>query len=557
MNQYLLYLTEDVHIKISFDQTVLDLIEDNLAEMQPDLGKNYLNIVESFFKEKLLNSYTNYMNKKTDEMIKYVLKEKEILIAKIDDLFSFDSDEILKQINQRINSTKDAINEYKYHLTNIIIPNDIKKYFNDFAFNKVVPLLSSFQTEINKATKDKIILNIDKNSQNISKLDSSKFIIESKKSEEYFKNDYFAFINSSIESYGTTDYEKNLDLEINNKKLSLRRRLSGEETEEDIEKNTKERINDREIEETFQKILNKSTTAKNYFDGLKAINDLDKKINNYINKLNFAIRKSNETISANEYDEDIEKFLREKLQNLTNISQEYYYSIKESYFNLKDGLNQSLIYMHNLLNQCADITYKTFNKKYQTISEKTEKINKKYSNDSKQFNQIDYSRDLEHSRRNGVARISKFKEYSEFKFDYEFAGDKLKKPKVKFRILDGSHPEVMNFNITSKFGTCGETVNEINVKFNGANYTMDIDYSSDFSSNINITTYTNFDKYIYSTRIYQLPESNGTSSFESSGIIFDYGDEEFCDKKRKHDLKNEFETTVDAVCYNETKIIEA
>ena len=557
MNRYLSYLQEDVHIKNSFDKTVLDCIDDNLSEMQPDLGKNYLKMVESFFKEKLLNSYTNYMNKKTDEMVKAIIKEKEILIAQIDDLFSFDTNQVLNEIQQKLNDTKDAMQAYKDHLVSFILSNDIKKYFNEFALNKVVPLLAAFQVEINKATKDKIILNIEKNSANITKLNSSKFITESKKDSEYFKNDYFSSINSSIESYGTTDYENNLDREINNKQLSLRRRLSGEETEEDIEKNTKERINDRSIEETFENILNKSTTAKNYFDGLDAINNLEKKINNYIKKLDYAIKKANDTIVSNQYDEDVEKFLNDKLQNLTNISQEYYFSINDSFYNLKNGLNQSLIYMHNLLSQCADTTYKTFNKKYQQISEKTEKVNKKYSNNSKIFNQIDYFRNTEHSRRDGIAKIPTFIEYSEFKFDYEFEGDKLKKPKIKFRIVDGSHPDTMNFNITSKFGTCGEIVNEINVKFNGANYTMDIDYSSDFSSNINITTFTNFDKYIYSTKVYQLSENNSTDSLDTGGIVLDYEDETFCNKRKKKDLKNEFNTVVDAVCYNETKVIEA
>jgi len=251
-----------------------------------------------------------------------------------------------------------------------------------------VPVLSAFQTEINKVTKDKIILNLEKNSENISNLNSSKFIKETKNVSEYFKDNYFANINSSIEFYGITDYEKKLDMEMKNKELRLRRRLSGEETEEDIENNIKERINDRGIEEIFEKMLNKSITLKNYFDGLEDINNLNKKIINYIKKLSFASKKASETIIVNQYDEDVDKFLNEKLQNLTNISHEYYKNINESFYILKNELNLSLIYMNNILNECADITYKTFNKKYQNISDKTERVNKKYSNDSKKFNPI-------------------------------------------------------------------------------------------------------------------------------------------------------------------------
>ena len=556
MNEYLKRLGEDVHIKLNFDQNVLDNINDNLLEMHPDLGKNYLEMAESFFKEKLMKAYSDYMNKKTDEMAKVVNEQREILMAEIDDLFSFDTNQILEEINQKLNDTNDSISEYKEYMESFVLSNDIQEYLNDFAANKIIPILSEFQIEINKLTKDKIILNIDKNSENITKLNSSQFIIESKNTTEYFKNNYFSNINSSIETYGVDDYEKNLDYEINNKKLSLRRRLSGEETEEDIEKNVKEKVNDRELEETFDKILNLSTNTKNFYDGLEAINNMDKKITNCIKKLNLASKKSEELITLNDYDEEVDKLLKEKVSNLTNISQEYYNAINESYYTLKNNINQSLIYMHNLLNKCADITFKTFNQKYQNIYEKTNKINTRYSNESKKFNPIEYYRRTEHSRRDGIAKILDFIEYSEFNFDLYFEGDKLKKPIVKCNIVDKSRPKRMSFNISSRFGTCGETVNEINVNFNDANYTMNIDYSHEASSNINISTFTNFDKYIYSTKVYQIPESNQTESVETGGIEVDF-DETVCNKRRKHELKNEFDTVVEAVHYNETTTIES
>ena len=85
---------------------------------------------------------------------------------------------------------------------------------------------------------------------------------------------------------------------------------------------------------------------------------------------------------------------------------------------------------------------------------------------------------------------------------------------------------------------------------------MNIDYSHEASSNINISTFTNFDKYKYSTKVYQIPESNQTESVETGGIEVDF-DETVCNKRRKHELKNEFDTVVEAVHYNETTTIES
>ena len=165
----------------------------------------------------------------------------------------------------------------------------------------------------------------------------------------------------------------------------MRRRLSGTETEEDMEKNAKEKINDRGIEESFQKILNLSENAKSFFDGLEAFNDFEKKINNYMKKINLSYKKSSELITKNEYADDVEIFLNEKLNNLTNISQEYYLSINESYFNLKNYLNKSLIDLNTLLNKCAEITYKTFNNEYESISKSTTNVSQKYSTKNKKI----------------------------------------------------------------------------------------------------------------------------------------------------------------------------
>ena len=553
LKKYMDYLLEDVSINQAFDKDVLDKIQDNLIEIQPSLEKNYDNMVESFFKEKLLKAYSDFMNQKTNEMKRTVYEQRELLKAQIDDLFSLDSEKVLVDINKIINNTLNSIQEYNKFIDNYEISNDVKEYFNEFAISKVLPIFSDFQLELNKATKDKIVLNINKNSEKIEKLNPNQIKLKSNEYKEYFLKNFFTSINSSVESYGINDFKKKLDLERQNVNGYLRRRLSGTETEEDIEKNAREKINDRGIEETFNKILNLSEYTKSFFNGLDAFNYFEKNLTNYMKKINISSKRSNELITKNKYSDDIEIFLKAKLENLTNISQVYYSSINESYFNLKNYLNKSLTEINTLLNQCASITYKTMNNEYENISKHTTNISQKYSTNNKKISDKIYNKKTEHYNRYATAKILDFNEYAEFRFNLSFEEGSLKKPKVKARIVDKSYPKKAKFIVSSPFGNCGETINELNVEFNEANYTMDLDYIHE-KNNINVSTFTNFEKYNYSIEVYQIEENNEPDCINAFGIdVCSIGE---CVNKNKKILQNTYSTTIDAKIHNNSHTIE-
>ena len=553
LKKYKDYLSEDVSINQAFDKTVLKKIEDNLIEIEPLLEKNYENMVESFFKEKLLKAYSDFMNQKTNEMKRTVYEERELLKSQIDDLFSLDSEKVLIEINQIINNTLNSIKEYNNFIDTYEISDDIKEYFNEFAISKVLPIFSDFQIELNKATKDKIVLNINKNSENIESLNPDQIILKSNEYKEYFNKNFFSSINSSIESYGINDFKKKLDLEREKENETLRRRLSGTETEEDIEKNAREKINDRGIEESFNKILNLSDCTKSFFNGLDAFNYFEKNLTNYMKKINISSKRSNELITKNKYSDDIEIFLKAKLENLTNISQVYYSSINESYFNLKNYLNKSLTELNTLLNQCASITYKTMNNEYENISKHTTNISQKYSTNNKKISDKIYNKKTEHYNRYATAKILDFNEYAEFRFNLSFEEGSLKKPKVKARIVDKSYPKKAKFIVSSPFGNCGETINELNVEFNEANYTMDLDYNHE-KNNINVSTFTNFEKYNYSIEVYQIEENNEPDCINAFGIdVCSIGE---CVNKNKKILQNTYSTIVDAKIHNNSHTIE-
>jgi hypothetical protein len=119
-------------------------------------------------------------------------------------------------------------------------------------------------------------------------------------------------------------------------------------------------------------------------------------------------------------------------------------------------------------------------------------------------------------------------------------------------IVDKSRPKKIALNVSSPFGTCGENINELEVEFNDANYTMNIDYSG--GSNITVTTFTNFEKYKYSTEVYQIGETNETTTVDANGYELEYRTK--CKKAKTKVFKNKFDTEVEEKKYNETEIIQ-
>ena len=553
IEKYMSYLQEDVSIQLSFSSTLLEKINDNLIESMPQMEKNYQDMLQKYLKEKLLISYTNVMNQKTNEMVKLVNEQKTILKSKIDDLFSLDSDKVLNEVNQKINNTLDSINDYNNYFESFTISNDIKEYLNQYGDTVMNPVFETFKIELNKATRDKIKDNIEKNSKQIESLNPNKFINQSNSSIEFISDNYITNITTGIESYGTNDYQNNLDIERSKKRERLRRRLDGTQTEEEIAEDSLERIADRGIEETFKKILSVSNSTKNYFDSLKAFDDFDKKMNKYRNNLNLAYKTSKNLIEKNEYQEEVEDYLKEKLTNLTKISNDYYDKINESYYNLRNYLNQSIHEIDDTLNKCANITYNTFNKEYEKIYNETTKVDTKYSEVKNNSDKLEYTKKTEHKTNTVTGEYTDLVEYGEFKLELLFEGDVIKKPKVAASIISKSRPKKLNLNISSPFGTCGENINVLEVEFNDANYTMNIDYNTE-STNINVSTFTSFDKYKYSTEVYQIEESNETESAEAMGIEVNYKLK--CKKKKNKVFSHKFDVQVEEKKFNETIVIQ-
>ena len=199
------------------------------------------------------------------------------------------------------------------------------------------------------------------------------------------------------------------------------------------------------------------------------------------------------------------------------MSLDYYKQINTSYYRVKNYLIESINEIYNELNECANITYSTFGEKYTSISKEVESFDKEESEISKE--EIDNSYVV--GNQNQITTVN-YKIYNmtkktKFKYDLEFEDVEIKKPRVKININNQNKPRKIKFDLIKEQNECGRIVEALEVEVNNVNYTMNVDFNTQ-STDIILTTITNFGAYQYSKEVYQIVEESYPDCYSVMGV---------------------------------------
>ena len=516
-------LKDDENIKNNFSTDILEKIDLNLGEIMPEIENSYQIMLEKYLKEKFIKEFSDTLDEKSDEILKLLYKEKLNLTKSLDRLFSSTKDEEFNSINKYINITLDCIEEYKNSLSNFEISENPKNFIINYPKNIILPIFQKFSTDFTEKMKYSIITEINNNSEEIENLSLEPFENQVNDIYNNFIFGYFNNIYNDIYQYCNKEqgynnsYFKNLiKTKEQNSEYYSRRRLVETFTEEEIAKEAKKRIESKDVEETLEQLVNKANNVRKYIDNMNTFFTYEQSIKNYQNNLNIDYKNIKEMIIKNQYIDEIDKYLKEKLMNMTNILSNYYKHINSSIYFLKIDLLEAIKNIHNSLSFCTDITSYILNNEYQKISDSTKRINKIRRNYTDFSNRIKYKLQSENMMVNGNAQIKKKNEYAEFQLDLIFEGNKFKIPKVKAKILNKIIPKEALITISSGNGFCHQKQYKFNIESNDANYTMSLEYDTK-SNYINITTFSNIESYHYK---FQVEEVIGNLESRS---IYPYG----------------------------------
>ena len=363
------------------------------------------------------------------------------------------------------------------------------------------------------------------------------------------KDQYIANINISINNYGIDLYPNNLENkidEINEKKKKRRGRIL---TEEEITNIIKEKVADKAIDEAFSKLINSSYNSKIFINSLKDFDEFNSIIENNINKLNYAYKSSLNLIKKNNYEEEIHKLLVQKLDDLKDMTLNYYNNISINFNTLKSFLNNSINDIDNNLNKCANITYITFAEKYDNISKNVESINKENEqNEGEIKNQISVPNQNNNIDVDYI--IPNLFKKAKFKFELIFEGTEVKKPIVKISVINESKPKQINIEINEPQNNCGKIIEKVEAIFKDVNSTLNIDFFTN-STELYATTIVDFGSYYVSKQLFEIEEKTIRKCIDNN-MCSNYL---FCDIDNPIQMTNRTSELVRRKKINNTEII--
>lgn len=230
-------------------------------------------------------------------------------------------------------------------------------------------------------------------------------------------------------------------------------------------------------------------------------------------------KESQDTIDNVYKEDDVYDILNEKLQKLNDIGLNYYLEIKESFNSLKNYIMDSLNDIYYAINECANSTYKTFELKYEQISNDSESIDKDIDKNENEINDIKHTSISSNTEYITTTKMESLIKKARFRFSLitEEDGD-IKRPKVKASVINQIRPKNLVFEVSSPFGTCGKNIQRIEIEFNNVNFTTDLNFDTQ-STLINVTTITDFESYQYKIGKYKVENSDDTFCYEYLDII--------------------------------------
>ena len=480
IDYYLSFMKGDSFITNSFSQSIKEIINEKFELALNDIENGYTHTLNIYLKDSFIVPYKEIVNKETNEIIDYVKETKNKLMNHIDNYLTLESENVLEEINIKINNILELINDYNSFLKDFKIPDELVHFFNDFGTNNIKPIYDEFKKKLDKIVNNDQKIIYENNVENYEKsININKFLKVANETFLSIKDNYINNMTNNLNNY-IENYPNNIIQEISKDNNNMKYNS---------------------LDETFEKIMKKLNNTKLFIESLKEFNDYDKTIINNINNLNQAYKVSKKLIEESDYDEETINTLNE----LKEKTMDYYNNIIESYYNFRQYLDESFTSIYNNINKCINTTYETLIKEYKKISEEEESINKEYYKKEENLPDYENNFEIEDKIYNITAKITDMESYANFILDILFEDNNYKYPKLVASIINKSRPKKMSVDIYSLYGNCSKTGTKIEATFNDAIYTMNLNYGIK-AENINVTTITNYKKYKYNIEVYEIEE---------------------------------------------------
>ena len=508
VNKYINEMTISEEFDLKFTDKAKKKIIGIMSGNAHKYENEYINRINKDIKNHFIEEYKTNLNEATNYM-KYFIELQQIqLKAEMDKIFNIDSDLVFTEIEKKLNNTINAIAEYNKH--NYSISEEVNMFLINFGENMIEPKYKNIKELLDKRTEELIFNNLEKLSNEfITQYSFNNFEAIVDQSNKNLSSSINS-INTIINKYGSIEevYKQNLEIEIAN--------LDGKKIIEEIsakDNNTEENRNEVILDKTFGEIKNYSLNIKDFVQSLDLFNNFENDINSYINEKNkqYSYTLYNLEKNKNNYYE----LMSEKLEELNQISIEYYSKVKNIYNTMKEELIKNITEINNLLISCEQVTYKVQRKLLNEIKEKFNRVEDSQNSTKKKINIESYKTQQNESHFTLDTKVENYLTKNKFTLDIVFEEDS-KNYKIIGNMISILNPEIYFIDFYSSTGIGGKIGREININFNNITSFSNIVYDTGLNQ-VNILTNFNFDEYSIKTQYYE--QRNEVISKNIGGMV--------------------------------------
>ena len=492
IQKYIGNLLSDSSFKIKFSNKIYEIITKNVNQAINVIEGNYIEKMKNDVFDPFIIEYKNILNKLNEDIYYNIQNYKNTLQKKLRISFSFDINSIVIDIQNKLKEINLSIEEYQAYFDEFKISNETIKFFEEIIIDDdIIPIYNDLNSLIFEKTLKYVINNIEHNSNKY----KNKYSIEIfEETINVTKSNFFSYIDKDkniLNNYGTTyeKYKTNLQNEMNNYNNGIN--------------NTEQKGYYKNYEISFKELNNISFTLKQKVINSDLFSDIEQRINekNNINYMNNEYKYIKYIISLNKNDINAYFLMLDKLDELKDISYDYYSNISFLFTRIKEQIIKEVIGIDNIITYCNNITSQVINEKYIDI--------KNYINTFQENGKIinNINNIPVYSYPNSDNIIIAETNASDYTYDYRISLDFINDEKNKISKIIGSLKNIIkinSFNIDSYpfEGPLGKIGKKINFDLNDIYLFIDFEFDAKYY-NVTITTSFNLEEFSIKKQYYE------------------------------------------------------
>ena len=489
--------------KLAFNDKILTIIENKLDSTEEIINKEFVNEMNTHIKKSFIEQYTKTLKKESENMKEYIQRTSEQARDILDQIEIMEPDDILNDIDNKLNQTLKAIDDYNTHFKSFKIPEGIISYLKKYVGADILPNYNDINDIIEVYTKNYVIDNLDENSEKF--LNSYSIDNYEKKSNEIKGNltDYINNFNNIVNKYSLDFSEK------------IKKPSEALENLNDNQEMQNQNIQDLNYVEVFDRLKNSSIIINESIENSNLFESFEKKIDKLIHNLNTQYDKAKKNIKG----DDNEFILNEKLNELYDLGSEYYERARTSYEEIKELILNAIIQLDESIDKGTNNTYEKISNEYLKVNESFIHINNKI------YKQTEFKPESVIINKNILDTEIMLTEDNEFLFEIIYEEGKLYRPKVNGKVINRNIPKNLEISNTKNIGLMKQE-EEITIDIKNAFLITEINYDG-LSNSANLSTYFSVEDYNIKTETYLIqsgynPINLGGFNMTGSGNITKY-----------------------------------